>query len=136
MLQRYLLDIFCHLNWNLHSRTFHRLCDIIWNDTSTNDTSRCLGIGKRYEKLGLISLAWWRFVSGQALISLVWWRFVAGRAVVTRFGENLPLRQNFEKIGKFYMVYLEFGNIFNLLWPIFYAIGQIFIVINGQTLKK
>ena len=38
--------------------------------------------------------------------------------------------------GTFKIVYLVFGKILNLLWQIAYAIGQMFININGQTLKK
>ena len=28
------------------------------------------------------------------------------------------------------------SKILNVLWPLFYSVGQIFIVVNGQILKK
>ena len=34
------------------------------------------------------------------------------------------------------LVYLVFGRILNALWQKFYAIGEIFIVENGQILKS
>ena len=37
--------------------------------------------------------------------------------------------ENFKSLAKSLNVYLVFGNIWNLLWPIF---GQIFIVANGH----
>ena len=39
---------------------------------------------------------------------------------------------NFLVFGHFNKLYLVFGNILNLLWQMFNAIGQIFIVVNGQ----
>ena len=44
-------------------------------------------------------------------------------SIVTRFGEI------------FLPVYFAFGKLLSLLWQ-FFSIGQIFIVANGQTLKK
>ena len=51
--------------------------------------------------------------------------------------------RNFTALAKFKKVfwqllklYLLFGKTLNLLWQIFYAIGQIYIPINGKILKK
>ena len=44
---------------------------------------------------------------------------------VTRHGKISPLWQNLK----------VFGQLMNLLWQIFYAIGQIYILINAQILK-
>ena len=41
-----------------------------------------------------------------------------------------------KSFGHFLSNYLVFGKIVNLLWQIFYTFGQIFIVLNGQILKK
>ena len=38
---------------------------------------------------------------------------------VTRLGENSSVRQNFSSRGQFFMAYLVFGKIFNLLWYTF-----------------
>ena len=46
------------------------------------------------------------------------------------FGEILNV------LGSFLWVYLLFGNILSLLWQILYAVGQIFIDVNGQGLKN
>ena len=51
---------------------------------------------------------------------------------VARFGIISPLWQNFKSLRHFLRVYLVFGTILNLLWQIFYAIGQIFTVVNGK----
>ena len=45
---------------------------------------------------------------------------------VTRFGESCPLGQN--------LASLVFGNVDDILWHIFYAIGKTFIVLSGQTI--
>ena len=55
---------------------------------------------------------------------------------LTRFGEVWPLCQNILRLWQFCMVFLVFGKILNLLWKKFHAIGQIFIVVNGQILKS
>ena len=55
---------------------------------------------------------------------------------VTRFGEIYPLLQNIYYFGIILKVYLAFGKICNLLWQKFYAIGQIFIVVDGQILHN
>ena len=54
---------------------------------------------------------------------------------MTRLWEISPLwqkKQSFEKIR----VYLVFGKLLNLFWQINYAIGHIYIVVNGQILNK
>ena len=52
-------------------------------------------------------------------------------------GEILPLWQNFKIIwATFKSFILQFGKSLNLLWQIFYTIGQIHIPKNGQLLKK
>ena len=43
--------------------------------------------------------------------------------------------KNFLVFGDFKKLYLVLGNILNLLWQIFNAIGQILIVVNGQKMK-
>ena len=55
---------------------------------------------------------------------------------VTRFCDILPLWQNFKALGNFDQIYLVFGKTLNLLWQINFAIGQIFIVVNGRILSK
>ena len=52
---------------------------------------------------------------------------------VTRFGENESFLQNLKSLELF-EVYLEFGNILNVLWQIFYAIRQLLFVC-GQRPK-
>lgn len=55
---------------------------------------------------------------------------------VTRFGENESFLQNLKSLELF-EVYLEFGNILNVLWQIFYAIRQLlFLFANGILEKK
>ena len=39
-------------------------------------------------------------------------------------------------MGNFDWVYLVYGKSYDLLWQFKYAIGQIFIVINGSMLTK
>ena len=56
--------------------------------------------------------------------------------IVTRFGEILPLGHNINILGNFLRVYLVFGILLKLIWQILNAIGQIFIDVNGQKLKK
>ena len=55
---------------------------------------------------------------------------------VTWFGEISPLCQYFKSIGQFVTVYITLLNTLNLFWSYVYTIGQIFIVVNGQMLKK
>ena len=43
---------------------------------------------------------------------------------------------HFFVIGKFLTVYFLFGKMLSLLWQIWYIIGLIFIVANGQILKN
>ena len=40
----------------------------------------------------------------------------------------------FSHFGNFLKVYLIFGKIVNLVWQLFYAIGQKVIVVTGQIL--
>ena len=42
----------------------------------------------------------------------------------------------FQVLDNFLRLYLLFGKSFNRLWQILYAIGQVFVDINGQMLKK
>ena len=52
----------------------------------------------------------------------------------TRFGEISPLRHNFKVFGYFQKLYLHsIWQTFKLTLAIFYAIGQIFNVVNSQT---
>ena len=54
---------------------------------------------------------------------------------VTRFDEISTLWQK-KVFGEFFWIaYLVFGKLLYQLWN-FYATGQIFIVVNGQILKK
>ena len=55
---------------------------------------------------------------------------------VTRFCKFSPLWRNLKPLGNFWRVYLVFVKMLNLLWQIKIAIGQIFIVVNGQKLHK
>ena len=48
----------------------------------------------------------------------------------------MPIWQNYKILWEFFEVLLEFDKILNLLWPICNAIGQIFIVTNGQMVKN
>ena len=56
-----------------------------------------------------------------------------GMNSATRFGEISPLWQK-KVFGDFLKVYLFLGKFVNLLWQIFYAIGQKFIVAMSQIL--
>ena len=47
----------------------------------------------------------------------------------------IPLASHFSYLGTLDTVDV-FGKILNLLWQIFYAIGTIFTVVNGQILNK
>ena len=42
----------------------------------------------------------------------------------------------FKVLGNILWVYLLFGKISDLFWQILYAIGQVFIDVNGQMLKN
>ena len=55
---------------------------------------------------------------------------------MTRLGEISPLWQNMLRLWQTFDGFLVFGNILNLLWRKFYAIGLNFIVLNGQTLNS
>ena len=55
---------------------------------------------------------------------------VTDLAKFRHFGNILKL------LEYFYRVYFVFGKILNILWVIFYAIGQILIVVNGKVLNK
>ena len=55
---------------------------------------------------------------------------------VTRLGQIPPLRKSLTVFGNLLRVYLVFGQIMNLLCQIYYAIGQMFIALNSQVLKK
>jgi len=58
-----------------------------------------------------------------------------GRRQCDQIWRNFDILANkIKSLGNFVNVYLVFGKILNPLWRIFYAIGQIFIVVNGQTL--
>ena len=46
------------------------------------------------------------------------------------------LGKNLKAFGHFLSSYLVFCNIVNLLWQIFYSLGQFFIVVYGQILKN
>ena len=46
-----------------------------------------------------------------------------------------PDLAKFRHFGKILMVYLVFGKILILLWQKRFTIGQVFIVVNGQTLN-
>ena len=48
----------------------------------------------------------------------------------SHFGNILKALVNFLR------VYLVFGKILNLLWPLFYVNGPIFTVVNGQILNN
>ena len=52
---------------------------------------------------------------------------------VTRFDDISPLWQD---RTNFLKVYLVFGILFNQLWQILNAMGQIFIDVNGQIFKN
>ena len=52
---------------------------------------------------------------------------------MTKFGEILPLWQNLKNP---WTVYLVYGKILSLLWQFLYAVGQIFIAVNGQMMKN
>ena len=54
--------------------------------------------------------------------------------VVTSFGEFSPFWQNLESLGQFFQGL--FWKILDRLWLILYAIGQVFIDVNGQMLKN
>ena len=69
-------------------------------------------------------------------------------ASVTRFGEISPLWQNFTTLAKFHhfgkiiivlgnfqMLYLD-SKMLNLLWKYKFAVGHVFIIVNGQILNK
>ena len=60
---------------------------------------------------------------------LDWLSVLPDLAKFRHFGKNLKVFGHFKKL------YLVFGNLLNLLWQIFYATGQIFIVVNGQKMK-
>ena len=55
---------------------------------------------------------------------------------MARFGEILALWQNPQSLWQFFMVYLIFGIIFNLVWQILYPIGQLSIDVKVQKLKN
>ena len=52
--------------------------------------------------------------------------------VVTRFAEILPLWQYFKALGKLLRVHQVFVTISILIWQKFDAIGQVYIVVDGQ----
>ena len=56
--------------------------------------------------------------------------------IVTRFGDISPLWQILKAMDNFDRVYFVFGKTLNLLWQLNDAFGQLFIVFNGQILKK
>ena len=58
------------------------------------------------------------------------------RVSVTRFGEVLPPWQNFTSLWQNLTVYFLFGKLLSLLCKIWYIIGLILIVANGQILKN
>ena len=50
---------------------------------------------------------------------------------------NFATWAKFKKVfGQFLIHYLVFDNIVNLIWQIFYAFVQNFVVLTGQKLKK
>ena len=53
---------------------------------------------------------------------------------VTRFCEISPLWQHLQSLRRFKKAYLVFGKIMSLLWQLFYALRQIYIVANSQIL--
>ena len=56
---------------------------------------------------------------------------------MTRFGEISPLWQKLRNVWQYLKVYLVFGKVVKPLWDNFYSSGKnIFIVVNGQILKK
>ena len=54
---------------------------------------------------------------------------------LTRFGEILPLWHIFKIVWKSLEIYIVFGKNYPILSS-FNVIGQIFIVVSGQKLKK
>ena len=55
---------------------------------------------------------------------------------VTRFGLISAIRQNFTSQWQIFDSLFLFGQMLSLLWQIWYIIGLIFIVANGQILKN
>ena len=55
---------------------------------------------------------------------------------MTRFGEITPFWQNLQSLGQFCKGLFYYFTILDRLWQILYAIGQVFIDVNGQMLKK
>ena len=58
------------------------------------------------------------------------------RISVTRFGEILPLWQNFESLWLLFEGLFCIGQNFEPNWAHFKDIGQIFIVVIGPILKR
>ena len=98
--------------------------------------------GLQRKCLGRFILRWknrWRTsekkslnISGKCFVKFLYFWFLCS---VTTFGEKLA---TFTKhfTTKILMVYLVFDKILNLLWQKFYAIGQIFIVVNCKILNS
>ena len=56
---------------------------------------------------------------------------------ISPFWQNLQsLGQIFKVLGNFLRVYLLFRKLLDRLWQIYYTIGQVFIVVNGQIMKN
>ena len=55
---------------------------------------------------------------------------------MTRFGDISQFWPNLKSLGQFLRVYLLLGKNLDQLWQILYAIGQVFIDVNGQILKN
>ena len=53
---------------------------------------------------------------------------------MTKNGKILPLWQNHKILANFLRTYFGFGIILNFQW-LFFAVGQIFIAVNGQILN-
>ena len=68
--------------------------------------------------------------SKQLLIIII----VVVRSSVTRFGDILPLLQNYKSLWLFFEGCIEQN--FEPNWAHFYDIGQIIIVLNGIILKR
>ena len=58
------------------------------------------------------------------------------QAVWPDWGKFHHFGKIFQVLGNILWVYLLFGKISDLFWQILYAIGQVFIDVNGQMLKN
>ena len=76
------------------------------------------------------------FCAEKILVHLIIIKFnLAVETSVTRFGEISPFWKIFKVLGNFLRVYFLFGKILDRLMQILYAIGQVFIDVNGQMLE-